>query len=57
MKDPNSLPQDQMLAELVKMSRRKTLTRRTALAGAAGIGTALGLAACAPASDGGGATS
>jgi spermidine/putrescine transport system substrate-binding protein len=53
MKDPNSLPQDPMLAELVKMSRRKTLTRRTALAGAAGVGAALGLAACAPAGDGG----
>ena len=57
MKDPNSLPQDPMLAELVKMSRRRTVTRRTALAGAAGIGTALGLAACGPAGDGGGATS
>jgi spermidine/putrescine transport system substrate-binding protein len=57
MKDPNSLPQDPMLAELVKMSRRKTLTRRTALAGAAGVGAAFGLAACAPAGDGGGATS
>ena len=57
MKDPNSLPQDPMLAELVKMSRRKTLTRRTALAGAAGVGAALGLAACAPSGDGGGATS
>jgi spermidine/putrescine transport system substrate-binding protein len=34
------------------MSRRKQLTRRTAIAGAAGIGTALGLAACAPAEDG-----
>jgi len=53
MKDPNSLPQDPMLAELVKMSRRKTLTRRTALAGAVGVGAALGLAACAPAGDGG----
>jgi spermidine/putrescine transport system substrate-binding protein len=52
MKDPNSLPQDPMMAELVKMSRRKQLTRRTAIAGAAGIGTALGLAACAPAEDG-----
>lgn len=51
MKDPNSLPQDPMMAELVKMSRRKQLSRRTALAGAAGIGTALGLAACAPASE------
>jgi len=51
MRDPNSLPQDPMMAELVKMSRRKQLTRRTALAGAAGIGTALGLAACAPASE------
>lgn len=39
------------MAELVKMSRRKQLSRRTALAGAAGIGTALGLAACAPASE------
>jgi spermidine/putrescine transport system substrate-binding protein len=48
MKDPNSLPQDPMLAELVKMSRRRTVTRRAALAGAAGVGTALGLAACAP---------
>jgi spermidine/putrescine transport system substrate-binding protein len=57
MKHPNSLPQDPMLAELVKMSRRKTLTRRTALAGAAGVGAAFGLAACAPAGDGGGATS
>ena len=52
MRDPNSLPQDPMMAELVKMSRRKQLTRRTALAGAAGIGTALGLAACATADDG-----
>jgi len=51
MRDPNSLPQDPMMAELVKMSRRKQLSRRTALAGAAGIGTALGLAACAPASE------
>ena len=51
MKDKNSLPQDPMLAELVKMSRRRTLTRRTALAGAAGIGTTIGLAACAPAGE------
>ncbi len=51
MRDPNSLPQDPMMAELVKMSRRQQLTRRTALAGAAGIGTALGLAACAPDSE------
>jgi spermidine/putrescine transport system substrate-binding protein len=57
MKDPNSLPQDPMMAELVKMSRRKQLTRRTALAGAAGIGTAIGLSACAPAGDGGSAPS
>lgn len=56
MKDPKSLPKDPMLAELVKMSRRKTLSRRTALAGAAGVGAALGLAACAPAGDGGVAT-
>jgi spermidine/putrescine transport system substrate-binding protein len=47
VKDPNSLPQDPMMAELVKMSRRKQLSRRTAIAGAAGVGTALGLAACA----------
>jgi spermidine/putrescine transport system substrate-binding protein len=53
MKDPNSLPQDPMLAELVKMSRRRTVTRRAALAGAAGVGAALGLAACAPAGNGG----
>ena len=53
MKDPNSLPQDPMLAELVKMSRRRTVTRRAALAGAAGVGAALGLAACGPAGDGG----
>lgn len=51
MRDPNSLPQDPMMAELVKMSRRQQLTRRTALAGAAGLGTAFGLAACAPASE------
>lgn len=51
MRDPNSLPQDPMMAELVKMSRRQQLTRRTALAGAAGLGTAIGLAACAPASE------
>jgi spermidine/putrescine transport system substrate-binding protein len=54
MKDPNSLPQDPMMAELVKMHRRQQLTRRTALAGAAGTAAALGLAACAPAGDGGG---
>jgi spermidine/putrescine transport system substrate-binding protein len=42
-----------MLAELVKMSRRRTVTRRAALAGAAGVGAALGLAACGPAGDGG----
>jgi spermidine/putrescine transport system substrate-binding protein len=53
MKDPNSLPQDPMMAELVKMARRQQLTRRTALAGAAGTVTALGLAACAPASENG----
>jgi spermidine/putrescine transport system substrate-binding protein len=51
MRDPNSLPQDPMMAELVKMHRRQQLTRRTALAGAAGTATALGLAACAPASE------
>jgi spermidine/putrescine transport system substrate-binding protein len=49
MKDPNSLPADPMMAELVKMHRRQQLTRRTALAGAAGTAAALGLAACAPA--------
>jgi spermidine/putrescine transport system substrate-binding protein len=54
MRDPNSLPEDPMMAELVKMARRQQLTRRTALAGAAGTAAALGLAACAPAGDGGG---
>ncbi|CAB4625598.1 unannotated protein [freshwater metagenome] len=57
MKDPNSLPKDPMMAELVKMARRQQLTRRTALAGAAGTVTALGLAACAPASEPGGTAS
>jgi len=47
MKDKNSLPQDPMLAELVKMSRKKTMTRRTAIAGAVGVGAAVGLAGCA----------
>jgi spermidine/putrescine transport system substrate-binding protein len=47
MKDKNSLPQDPMLAELVKMSRKKTMTRRTAIAGAVGVGAAFGLAGCA----------
>ena len=51
MRDPNSLPKDPMMAELVKMARKQQLTRRTALAGAAGTATALGLAACAPASE------
>jgi spermidine/putrescine transport system substrate-binding protein len=51
MRDSNSLPQDPMLAELVKMSRRKDLTRRTAIAGGLGAGAAFGLAACAPAAE------
>jgi spermidine/putrescine transport system substrate-binding protein len=51
MKDPNSLPADPMMAELVKMHRRKQLTRRTALAGIGGTAAALGLAACAPAAE------
>jgi spermidine/putrescine transport system substrate-binding protein len=42
-----------MMAELVKMHRRQQLTRRTALAGLGGTAAALGLAACAPAGDGG----
>lgn len=48
LKNPNSLPEDPMLAELVKMSRRKQLSRRTALVGAGGTAAALTLAACAP---------
>ena len=51
MKDPNSLPEDPMMAELVKMHRRQQLTRRTAIAGIGGTAAALGLAACAPAAD------
>lgn len=51
MKDPNSLPEDPMLAELVKMSRRQQLSRRTALAGGIGAASAMALAACAPASE------
>lgn len=51
MRDPNALPADPMMAELVKMARKKQLSRRTALTGAAGAATALGLAACAPASE------
>ena len=47
MKDPNSLPQDPMLAQLVRISRTR-VTRRAALAGAVGIGAAFGLAGCAP---------
>ena len=43
MKDPNSLPADPMMAELVKMHRRNQLTRRTALAGLGGTAAALGL--------------
>jgi spermidine/putrescine transport system substrate-binding protein len=51
MKDPNSLPADPMMAELVKMHRRQQLTRRTALAGIGGTAAALGLAACVPAAE------
>jgi spermidine/putrescine transport system substrate-binding protein len=51
MRDPNSLPQDPMMAELVKMSRRKQMTRRTALTGIGGTAAAVTLAACAPASE------
>jgi spermidine/putrescine transport system substrate-binding protein len=46
MKDPNSLPKDPILAQLVRMSRTR-VTRRTALAGAVGVGAAFGLAGCA----------
>lgn len=49
MRDPNSLPKDPMMAELVKMARRQQLTRRSALTGVAGGAAALTLAACAPA--------
>ncbi len=48
LKNPNSLPEDPMLAELVKMSRRKQMSRRTALVGVGGTAAALTLAACAP---------
>lgn len=51
MRDPNSLPKDPMMAELVKMARKQQMTRRTAIAGIGGTAAALGLAACAPASE------
>jgi spermidine/putrescine transport system substrate-binding protein len=51
MKDPNSLPQDPMLAELVKMARRNQMTRRAAIVGVGGAAAAVTLAGCAPASE------
>ena len=51
MRDPNSLPADPMMRQLVQMARKNQVTRRTALAGIGGTATALGLAACAPASE------
>ncbi|MTA95609.1 MAG: spermidine/putrescine ABC transporter substrate-binding protein, partial [Actinobacteria bacterium] len=47
MKDPNSLPQDPMLAELVSMARRKKITRRAVFAGMGGTAAAFALAGCA----------
>ena len=46
------LPQDPMLADLVKMARNHQMTRRTALAGLGGTAAALTLASCAPADAG-----
>lgn len=46
------LPQDPMLADLVKMARNHQMTRRTALAGIGGTAAALTLASCAPAESG-----
>ena len=51
MRDPNSLPQDPMMAELVKMARKNQMTRRAALAGIGGTAAAVALAGCAPASE------
>lgn len=51
MRDPNSLPADPMMRQLVQMARKNQMTRRAALTGVAGTATALGLAACAPASE------
>jgi spermidine/putrescine transport system substrate-binding protein len=47
MKDPNSLPKDPMLAELVKMARTKTMTRRAVFAGLGATGAAVALSGCA----------
>ena len=46
------LPQDPMLADLVKMARNHQISRRTALAGIGGTAAALTLASCAPAESG-----
>jgi spermidine/putrescine transport system substrate-binding protein len=51
MRDPNSLPQDPMLAQLVKLARKNQMTRRAALAGLGGTAAAVTLAGCAPASN------
>lgn len=48
MRDPNALPEDPMLRELVKLSRKNQMTRRSALAGIGGTAAAVTLAACAP---------
>jgi spermidine/putrescine transport system substrate-binding protein len=45
------LPQDPMMAQLVKMARHN-MTRRAALAGLGGTAAALSLASCAPADEG-----
>lgn len=51
MRDPNSLPKDPMMAELVKLSRKQQMTRRAALAGLGGTAAAVTLAGCAPAAE------
>jgi spermidine/putrescine transport system substrate-binding protein len=51
MRDPNSLPKDPMMAELVKMARKQQMTRRAALAGLGGTAAAVTLAGCAPAAE------
>jgi len=49
MRDPKSLPQDPMMAQLVKLARKNQMTRRAALAGIGGTAAAVTLAGCAPA--------
>ena len=49
MRDPNSLPADPMMRQLVQMARKNQMTRRAALAGLGGTAAAVTLAGCAPA--------